>query len=212
LWFARGGAGRCALQPGEARLRPLIAGVGDATGLAAREAVRARGDPSAWRWVAVGLVIALQGACVCALSGYETAEPGDVLDPASVKKIARWQASEAGLARGPRPAGRLAAVETLLRRVSSPDYLGAPERLEMSRRRQGDALRLVDMRNSVVHFTGRGQGFDDGELRAPVAAVCEIVSHLLLTAPAFDPAPHTTALGSIARDIEQVLGALATPG
>lgn len=177
-------------------------------GLAAREAARTREDPGAWRWVAVGLVIALQGACVCALSGYETAEPGDVLDPASAKKLAQWGAREAGLARGPRPAGRLAAVETLLRRVSSRDYLVDPERLDITRRRRDEALKLVEIRNAVVHFTGQGDIADPGEMPAPVTAACEIIRHLVHDRPAFDPAPHGRNLAQISRDIEGIMAAL----
>lgn len=178
-------------------------------GLAAREAARTREDPGAWRWVAVGLVIALQGACVCALSGYETADPADVLDPASAKKLARWDARDAGLARGPRPAGRLAAIETLLRRVASPDYLEPPERLEITRAMQADALALVELRNAVVHFTGQGQVGEPGGLKGPVEAVCRIISHLLVDAPAFGAAPHETMLGAITRDIDAVRAANA---
>jgi hypothetical protein len=162
--------------------------------------------------VSVGLVIALQGACVSALTGYETAEPGDVLDPASAKKLAQWEARETGLARGPRPAGRLAAVETLLRRVSSPEYLVDPERLDITRRRLDDALKLVEMRNAVVHFTGRGDIAESGEMRAPVTAACDIIGHLVHDRPAFDPAPHGRDLARISRDVEAIRAALLPAG
>ncbi len=141
---------------------------------------------------------------MCALSGYETADPVDVLDPASAKKLAQWDAREAGLARGPRPAGRLAAIETLLRRVSSPDYLEVPERLDITRAMQADALALVELRNAVVHFTGQGGGVEPGGLKGPVEAVCRILQHLLGDAPAFSAAPHAAILGVITRDIDEV--------
>ena len=95
--------------------------------------------------------------------------------------------------------------------MSSPDYLAPPERLEITRAMQADALRLVEVRNAVVHFTGQGAGGDPGELQAPVEAVCRIILHLLQDAPAFDPAPHTVVLAQIARDIEQVRAANAAP-
>ena len=45
-------------------------------------------DGARWRWAAVGMVIALQGALVAALSGYETALDADVEDPSGSERFA----------------------------------------------------------------------------------------------------------------------------
>ena len=80
--------------------------------MARREVAGVEADTTRWRWVSVGMVIALQGALVAALSGYETAEDADVVDPSSPE--------------------RYAPVTLLLRRARSTDFLNAPERVEIT--------------------------------------------------------------------------------
>lgn len=135
--------------------------------MARRELSGLGADVARWRWVSVGLVIALQGALVAALSGYETAADEDVVDPSSPD--------------------RYAPVTLLLRRARSMDYLNAPERVEMTGSTLQQIERLVTYRNAVVH--GLGTGDAEG-----VAKGCRkglgIVRHLVLSHPAFDASPH----------------------
>ncbi len=195
-------------RPTEARLRPLLAGIGEATRMAAREAGRTAEDRAAWRWMTVGMVIALQGACVCALSAYDTAQPEDVLDPASAAKLAEWGARAADGSLGPEPAARIAPVSLLLRRVSGAEYLAGPERLTLSRARLRDALALVEARNGVVHFTPGAPPLEGTNLAGPLSAALEIVRHLLIEAPAFDPAAHPDRLAAIAANLVAIENAI----
>ncbi|MFN3609182.1 MAG: hypothetical protein ACK4Y9_08970, partial [Hyphomonas sp.] len=92
----------------------------EALRLAGRELVGTQTQPERWRWVALGLVSALQAALVAALSAYASARPEDVANP-------------------PQP-GRIAPVGLLLRRARSSEYLNAPERLDLT----GAQVRAVE--------------------------------------------------------------------
>lgn len=163
------------------RLEEALDGVVSALGLAVREAEGALGDPGRWRWVALGLVSALGAALVAALSGYDTASPEDVSDPAE-------------------PA-RIAPIALLLRRVRSGDYLNTPERLRMSRAGLRQLSRLLAVRNAGVHGMSFSAPDDSHEL---VAVARAVLRHLLIDHPAFDPArfPGKTA------GIEELIRAL----
>lgn len=138
-------------------------------------------DGARWRWVAVGMVIALQGALVAALSGYETALDADVEDPSSSE--------------------RFAPVALLLRRARSAEYLNGPERVEMP----GSAVRqiehLVAYRNTVVH----GLGVSEGEgVAKGCRKVLDVVRHVLLAHPAFDASHHHLVCALISDEMARV--------
>ncbi len=94
------------------RIAASLDSVDEALRMARREVAGVDADAARWHWVSVGLVIALQGALVAALSGYETAADADVVDPSSPE--------------------RFAPVTLLLRRARSTDFLNAPERVEIT--------------------------------------------------------------------------------
>jgi len=143
-------------------------------------------DAARWRWVSVGMVIALQGALVAALSGYETAADDDVVDPSSPE--------------------RYAPVTLLLRRARSTEYLNTPERLEMT----GSTLRQIDhllaYRNRVVHGLGAGSA---GDMAKGCRKVLGIVRHLVLSHPAFDAGQHHLVCALISDEISGIERLLA---
>ncbi len=137
----------------------------EALKLARREAEGAGEDPARLRWVAVGIVSALQGALVAALSGYETAAMEAVQDPS-------------------RP-GRIAPVAQLLRRAQSADYLAAPERVVLGRSAERAIARVLTVRNSAVH--GLAADVPDS-FAADASDALNLIRHLIVEAPAFDAA------------------------
>ena len=154
--------------------------------MARREVAGVDADAARWRWVSVGMVIALQGALVAALSGYETAEHADVVDPSSPE--------------------RYAPVALLLRRARSMDYLNAPERVEMTGSALHQIERLIAYRNAVVH--GLGAGDAEGVAKGCRKAL-GIVRHLVLSHPAFDASPHHLVCTLISDEISGIERLLA---
>ncbi|MEZ6013370.1 MAG: hypothetical protein R3C08_16050, partial [Hyphomonas sp.] len=70
------------------RIAPALDAVLEGLKLARRELAGSESDPPRRRWVAVGLVSALQAGLVAALSGYESAGEGDIADPSQPDRVA----------------------------------------------------------------------------------------------------------------------------
>ncbi len=157
-----------------------------ALGLARREAEGAVGDTGRLRWTALGLVSALQGALVAALSGYETAELDAVLDPSHPERIA--------------------PVALLLRRARAEDFLNPPERPEIT----GSDLRAIErvmaVRNAAVHALPAGV---PETFASDAGRVAALIGHLVISAPAFDPAPLRVMTALISDDLRSVQKALS---
>ncbi len=149
----------------EMRVQRALSASLEALKLARREAEAAAADPARQRWAALGLVSALQGALVAALSGYESADLDAVLNPSQRERIA--------------------PVALLLRRARSGDYLNAPERVDLPGSRQRALDRVISVRNAAVHALSVAVPATFAE-DARVAT--ELIAHLVLEAPAFDPA------------------------
>ncbi|MFT5774901.1 hypothetical protein [Hyphomonas sp.] len=168
------------------RIAASLDSVHEAVRMARRELSGGDEDTARWRWVSVVLVIALQGALVAALSGYETAADADVVDPSNTE--------------------RYAPVTLLLRRARSTDYLNTPERVEMTGSTLNQIERLIAYRNAVVH--GLGAGDAEG-----VAKGCRkllgVVRHLVLLHPAFDASPHHLVCTLISDEVSGIERLLA---
>lgn len=144
------------------RVRRSLDAVADALDFAASQA-----ENQGWRWVAISVCIALQGALVAALSSYDSAAPEDVTAPDA----------------GSEP--RIAAVPTLLRRAASPDYLEAPERLSGLTGAKRQALALVELRNRAVHLALDGAPVPVEDVARHLPGALAIIRHLVLDHPAF---------------------------
>ncbi len=155
----------------------------EALRLARRELAGTAEEPGRWRWVALGLVSALQASLVAALSGYASASIEDVANPSQTDRVA--------------------PISLLLRRARSSEYFNTPERLDLS----GSQLRrledLVAMRNAAVH--GLGFQLPPHPDRAARAAA-GVISHLILDHPAFEVAGFVLFLSLIDRELT-LLGA-----
>jgi hypothetical protein len=106
-------------------------------------------DLSQWRWVIISSVLALQGASVCTLSGFDTSGRL-MLTEASQKAVTNWLDAKS---RTPYPSERLATPKELVRRISDPETLPSPFTVPVSRDELADVDLLVDLRNEFIHFT-----------------------------------------------------------
>lgn len=137
----------------------------------------AQAEAGAWRWAAISTCMALQGALVAALSGYETAQLAHVAHPDEADKVA--------------------SISTLLRRAASPDYLADPERLSGQNGAKRQALELVELRNQVVHMPLDGRAVDSEAITSALPGTLALMQHLLIDHPAFqasDGEPHTSRI------------------
>ena len=157
---------------------PALAGILEGLKLARRELDGVEADPERWRWVAVGLVTALSGAAIAALSGYATAGEQDIRDP--------------------NDRSRMAPLRLLLRRAKSDRYLVPPEQLPASASAVDAALRLADYRNQVLHG---GRAACPATVVSDTGRAVDMISHFILRAPAFDPAPHQLHIALIEDEI-----------
>lgn len=153
----------------------------EALRLVRRELEGLGSDAARWRWIALGLVTAMQGALVAALSGYETATSEAILNPSQPDRIA--------------------PVALLLRRARSPDILVAPERVDMTAGKLRRIERILDLRNAAVH----GLRFDvpDGA-RDDMDAALALIEHCVLRHPAFDPAAHAPVRAMIEDELRAI--------
>lgn len=171
------------------QVEPALLGALEGLKLANRELPWAGEDPERWRWVAVGLVTALKCALIAALSGYETASPGDTADL--------------------KDATRVAPLALLLRRARSERYLVAPERLQATAAEVEACLRLAAYRNQVVHgVAAERPDRIGGDCRRALG----LVRHLLVAAPAFDPARHAVTAALISDEISRLQRQLGPVG
>lgn len=170
----------------QARITEALTAALEALKLARREAEGGASDPARRRWTALGLVSALQAALVAALSGYDTAREEAVRDLSHPDRIA--------------------PVAMLLRRARSAEYLNQPERLELTGSRQRALERLMAVRNAAVHAlrVETPETFADDAL-----AAVDLIAHLVLEAPAFDPAAARLQTVLIADELKALRAALA---
>ncbi|MFN7169227.1 MAG: hypothetical protein ACK4NV_19435 [Pannonibacter sp.] len=161
----------------------------EALRLMQRELQAVDADPARWRWVALGVVTALQGSLVAAMAGYETAMDDSIRDPSSPERIA--------------------PTALLLRRARSDEYLVPPERVKLTAGELRRIDRVIDLRNSAVH----GQVFEIRPgVRDDLLAVLGLIEHLVIRHPAFGPDDFQLLLAMIADAIREIRSLLIAGG
>ena len=171
------------------KVGPALAAALEGLKLAHRELDHVDQDPERWRWVAVGLVTAINCAIIAALSGYETALEEDTADL--------------------KMPGRVAPLKLLLRRARSDRYLLPPEQLPATSGQVDAVLRLAEYRNEVVHGVLAGRPstiIRDGQI------VVGMVTHLVCLAPAFDRSNHAVYCALIFDQVSAIRERLAVLG
>jgi hypothetical protein len=171
------------------RIGPALAAVLEGLKLARRELAGAETDPPRGRWVPVALVSALQAGLVAALSGYESAEEGDVTDPSQPDRIA--------------------PMALLLRRARSTKYLNPPELLELPGRMLRDIENVVAARNGVLHGPDAAE---KREVNEAYRSILQVLQQICLTHPSFPLKGHGVILALIRDEISALERALAPIG
>ncbi|MEM1106900.1 MAG: hypothetical protein AAGH87_10975 [Pseudomonadota bacterium] len=166
------------------RVRAALIRTAEALEFAELQAAAAAEAPGAWRWCAIASCMALQGALVAALSGYDTADPGDVLHPEAGPDLAK-----------------VAPIATLLRRASSGQVLNDPERLGAMSGAKRQALALVELRNRAVHVDLSDAGLDLSDVPRLLPGPVRLMTHLVCLHPAFPAASFQPWQGQIARHL-----------
>ncbi|WP_321488128.1 hypothetical protein [uncultured Hyphomonas sp.] len=171
------------------RIGPALAAVLEGLKLARRELAGGETDPPRRRWVPVALVSALQAGLVAALSGYESAQKGDVTDPSQPDRIA--------------------PVALLLRRARSTEYFSPPELLELPGRVLRDIENVIAARNGVLHGPN---GVQKPAVNEAYRSVLQVLQQICLTHPSFPLEGHGVILALIRDEISALEAALAPTG
>ena len=139
----------------------------------------------AWKWLIIALHSALQGACVCALRGHDTAGVS-VLTTKSWKQVWHWLDVESRkTTHKPPPPEQLASLLELFSRVRDPNLLPAPHTLIASPEIVADVEMLNRRRNDFIHFVPRGWSLELSGLPRMVSNVSDAIEHLAVLHPSF---------------------------
>jgi hypothetical protein len=141
-------------------------------GMAVEGLALAEREPATSPWVAVGLVLALKGSLVAALSGYDTARGSDIMQRHNRERIAEPIA--------------------LLVRASQSKLLNLPERLVLKPKQRDQIQRLIRTRNRLLHGAGSVRSASPEDVNATLSAI----AHLICDAPSF---PESVAPLNISR-------------
>ncbi len=142
-------------------------------------------DVKLWRWLIISLHSALQGACVSALRGRDTAGI-TMLTEKSAAEVWHWlDVDSRHDPEAPMPKERLAAPLDLFARVRNQRYLPAPHALDTGPEILADVIRLNRLRNKFVHFVPQGWSLELSGMPRIVRHVSEVIEHLAVTHPTF---------------------------
>ncbi|MFZ2031428.1 MAG: hypothetical protein WAU68_14035 [Vitreimonas sp.] len=139
-----------------------------------------RDRPETWRWFVLSLHLALQGALVCALKGFDTSGVA-ALSGTSARRTQEWlDARKSG--EFP-PNQQLASVRELVGRAQT--WLPPSNRLPSDPRVIDDLLRLNDIRNHVSHLVTDGWSLDLSGMPRIALNTLGVIEFLTLTSPTF---------------------------
>lgn len=157
----------------------------DALEHSAQLATQVKKDAKAWKWLIIALHLSLQGACVCALRGQDTAGVM-ILTKKSWKEMWYWLDVESRRNPcAPMPTERLANIKELFARVRNPSLLPAPHTLRASPGMVSDIDKLNRLRNDFIHFIPRGLSLELCGLPRIVGNAADAIEHLAVEQPAF---------------------------
>lgn len=152
-----------------------------------RHALRAAGmtgeDPQAWKWAALALHSALQGACVCHLT--TTAVPIGAVTPRNASEwIAYFERSRHDANAEP-PRTQLMALPDLLKAVRKPHSAGDRSNQSGIGISDGDLAWLrrfhEQVRNQFVHFEPMGWSLEVSGIPELAALVARIIGDIVAT-------------------------------
>lgn len=147
------------------------------------ELLAAKGDVKLWKWLIISLHSAIQGACVCAIRGYDTSGSG-VLDNVSRKAWLEWysersQENQTKMLKN----RRIASLATLLERVRDEKFLPSPSTLIVDKNYLDDIDMLNYLRNDFIHFGSKGWSLGLEGMPRIVHHVCDVIEKLVIAHP-----------------------------
>ncbi|MEY4965216.1 MAG: hypothetical protein RL274_799 [Pseudomonadota bacterium] len=141
-------------------------------------------DNTRWKWVIIALHNALQGACVCALSGADTAGTSYLSEKSGAKMWHWLDVTSRSPAPAHPPNERLSELLILYQRVKDRSYLSEPLKVDDETDRSVDILN--NLRNKFTHFISQSWGLELSGLPKIVQSVCDIVEYLALDFSSFN--------------------------
>jgi uncharacterized protein (DUF4415 family) len=142
-------------------------------------------DSANWKWLILALHNAVQGACVCALRGDDSIGHTMLTPKSGRKKLESLEVSRKSTGKASYSADRLDEMLELYEKVSSADWLPAPQRLARQSKRDRSIKLLNDLRNKFVHFVPQGWSLELSGMPLIVDHACEVIEHLALVHPTF---------------------------
>ncbi len=139
-------------------------------------------NPHAWRWVIIGTVLALQGACVLALRG-EDSTGSNLLEKGQREAYLEWLSSTPIK---PTKKWKNASVASLFRRVCGEDAeIPAPYSAKLTSQEYKDVEKAIELRNEFIHFGEQGLSLELAGLSRICRASWKTVRHLCINFPTF---------------------------
>jgi len=162
-------------------------------------------DPHAWKWVLVALHSALQGACVCHLTG--TAQPVGALTDRNTQEWLNYLHNSRDDPNVTIPKVRLLALPSLLNKVRKPNTIGSGAQapgIEIS----DEELRWLNrfhyqIRNQFIHFSPMGWTLELSGVPGLCVLIARIIGTVLDAGWGFRHLSNTDRDGLI-RDIDRL--------
>lgn len=137
-----------------------------------------RRDPQAWKWFALALHSALQGACVCYLT--TTSGVGALTPENTAKWLNYFEVSRTDAQARP-PAAKLLSLPELLKAVRITDSVGSGAGLSVSIS-DAEYRRLKsfhdDIRNQFIHFAPQGWSIETSGSGEIATIACGIIQQI----------------------------------
>ncbi|WP_294137105.1 hypothetical protein [Sphingobium sp.] len=144
-------------------------------------------DPQTWKWVAVALHSALQGACICHLT--TTAVPLGAVTPQNAEKSLAYFEDSRSNPNAKRPRTHLMGLPDLLKAVRKPCSAGDRSNsvgIAISDCEFNSLRRFHEnIRNQFVHFEPMGWSIDVSGIPAIARLVARIIGEMLHIGYAF---------------------------
>jgi hypothetical protein len=131
-----------------------------------------------WKWFILALHNTLQGVCVCALRGQDTAGIS-MLTKSSAKEVWYWLDVESRKKTHlPMPKEKLASMTELFKRVQKSEILRDPHRFPSNYEITEDVLKLNRLRNDFSHFVPKGFSLEVSGMPRITRHCCDVIEHL----------------------------------
>ena len=161
-------------------------------------------DLNEWRWIVIGSVLALQGACVCAICGRDTSHTAVLRD----KNRTEWLQYLGQRDKGAEPPKnqKIAGLVELLERAADPNILPSPHTLCETSELLEIVKKLISIRNQFVHFSPMSWSIEVKYVAPMIRPVWRCIKKLVVEAPTFNHHIEPEDQETLRLAVDQVLG------